>query len=148
MKALVRTLLFCCKESPQEVEQNEERAEKPVTEPSPPPARAESPEPEPISMSQPVFESPESSEDELQAENKTLEVSAEEPLSVNSPASEPKKKREKKPKKRDAQARATKKKPSFKSGSTSARGRDQQKEGLHKPLPPSARPAKGILKKR
>lgn len=120
--------------------------DKPHTEPSEFVPRAESPEPEPISASQPAADFADLSEDDQQAEAlKAGDVTAEEVLVQETPI-EPKKKREKKAKKKEI--RVGKKKPSFKSGSLSARGRDQPKEGLHKPLPPSARPLKGILKKK
>jgi hypothetical protein len=86
-----------------------------------------------------------SEEDQQNEGLKAGEASAEEVLVQMEPV-EPKKKREKKTKKKEP--RSVKKKPSFKSGSMSARGKDPSKEGLHKPLPPSARPLKGILKKK
>lgn len=147
MKQLLRAFLFCCRDHPTETPEPDLPSPlKPQTEPSEIFPRAESPEPEPISASQPPADFADMSEEDQQTEGlKAGEVSAEEVLVQQAPA-EPKKKREKKAKKKEV--RSVKKKPSFKSGSMSARGKDQPKEGLHKPLPPSARPLKGILKKK
>ena len=148
MKQVLRAFLFCCRDRPTEtLEPDLPSPSKPQTEPSEFFPRAESPEPEPISASQPAAEFADMSEEDQQNEGlKAGEVSAEEVLVQLEPV-EPKKKREKKAKKKE-QLRSVKKKPSFKSGSMSARGKDPSKEGLHKPLPPSARPLKGILKKK
>lgn len=147
MKQVLRAFLFCCRDRPTEtLEPDLPSPLKPQTEPSEFFPRAESPEPEPISASQPAADFVDMSEEDQQNEGlKAGEASAEEVLVQLEPV-EPKKKREKKTKKKEP--RSVKKKPSFKSGSMSARGKDPSKEGLHKPLPPSARPLKGILKKK
>lgn len=100
---------------------------KPQTEPVDYPPRVSSPEPEPQSFSEPVeFSDKHSvSAGEVSVQEVLLEVTK-------------KKKRSKKPKKKPSPP--TKKTPSFTTGNVS--------EGKHRPLPPSAQPRKGILKKK
>ena len=146
MKHLIRALLVCCRDAPSDV-QEAESPHKPQTEPAELPLREESPPlEEEAAVSQPAGLQANGSDEEQPAEEaKPVEVSAEESLMPEVPP-QPKKKREKKSRKREQPSKPIKKKPNFKSGSMSAR--DGQKEGLHKPLPPSAKPKKSILKKR